>query len=111
MDPFTMAERVLGNLEMTSDQLAQLRAINTKYFTELAALERNAGGESRAGADPARSEPASGARAMTALHAMIASDIRDLLTAQQRVVFDRNFPRVWAQEIERASERGPDDAS
>ena len=79
MDPFTMARLLLGDLELTSGQLAQLRAINTKYFTELAALMR---------------EGDIGARDMAALHAVIASDIGDMLTGEQRPVFDRNLPRV-----------------
>ena len=104
MDPFTMAGLVLGRLELTSEQLAQLRAINTKYFTEIAALGRRGDGEAGA------AQPTPSARDMAALHATIASDIRDLLTEEQRVLFDRNLPRVWAREIEPAIEANPDGA-
>ena len=104
MDPFTMAGLVLGKLELTSDQLAQLRAINTKYFTEVAALQRRASAD--AAIVPAGNRPAT--RDMTALNAAIAADIRELLTAEQQVVFDRNFPRVWAKEIEGRGEADRD---
>ena len=44
MNPFTMAELLLGDMKLTPGQLAQLRAINTRYFTELYALQRKVGG-------------------------------------------------------------------
>lgn len=74
-----MAELLLGDLPLTSGQLAQLRALNTKYFTALAGLERASG---------------SAAGDTAALRVMIAADIRDMLSEEQRVAFDRNLPRV-----------------
>ena len=79
MDPFTMSTLLLGDVELTADQLAQLRAINTKYFTALAALKRKGG---------------VGEQDMADLNTLIASDIRDMLTREQQAVFDRNLPRV-----------------
>jgi hypothetical protein len=87
MDPFTMAELLLGDTKLTPGQLAQLRAINTKYFTELYALQQKAGAE--------------GTADQAALEAVIAQDIRDMLTEDQRAVLDRNWPRLRERAIER----------
>ena len=112
MDPFTMAKQLLGDVELTPGQLAQLRAINTKYYTELFALEHRAPSEGRArGAAPEpKGSPAARASAVTAsdmatLDARIAADIRDMLTEEQRTVLDRNLPRVLEREVERAVAR------
>jgi hypothetical protein len=88
MDPFTMAELLLGDTKLTPGQLAQLRAINTKYFTELSALQQKAGAEDTAD--------------LAALGAVIAQDIRDILTEDQRAVLDRNWPRLRERVVERA---------
>jgi hypothetical protein len=87
MDPFTMAELLLGDTKLTPGQVAQLRAINTKYFTELYALQQTAGAEDAAD--------------QAALEAVIAQDIRDMLTEDQRVVLDRNWARLRERAIER----------
>ena len=88
MDPFTMAKLLLGDVQLTPGQAAQLRALNTKYFTELYALSRT-------------DRPPAGQEAeLVALDAMIARDIREMLTEEQRDVLDRNLPR-----LERAVER------
>lgn len=71
-----MAHRLLGDERLTPGQLAELRALNTRYFSRLAALFRG-GGEAGAGD-------------MAALHASIAADIRLMLTPEQRTTFDRN---------------------
>ena len=83
-NPFALAERLLVDVRLTPGQLAQLRAINTKYYTMLAARDQSAG------ADDAAEE----------LLPMIAVDVRDMLTEEQRVVFDRNLPRVIASRPE-----------
>jgi hypothetical protein len=80
MDPFTMAHRLLGDERLTPGQLAELRALNTRYFSRLAALS---GGGREAGAGD-----------MAALHASIAADIRLMLTPEQRTTFDRNVPAL-----------------
>jgi hypothetical protein len=90
MDPFTMAELLIGDMQLTSGQLAQLRAINTKYFTEVFALEQKArrhggSGTGEQPGDRAREIPDADLRALDAL---IARDIRDILTEDQRAVFD-----------------------
>ena len=77
MDPFTMAAKLLGDIHLSPDQLAQLRAINTKYFAALAALHQDAA-----------------ERDLPRLQAGAASDIREMLTDEQRAVCDRNLPSV-----------------
>ena len=96
MDPFTMAELLLGDLTLTSGQLAQLRAINTKYFTELHALEQATGPERGARAEESLADgpPAIPESALAALDAQIARDIRDMLSEDQRAVLDRNWPKL-----------------
>jgi hypothetical protein len=100
-----MATLALGDVALTSGQLAQLRAINTKYFTELYALQRKAEAEGRTGAEAAEvradRQPAPTEADMAALDAMVASDLRQMLTEEQRAVFDRNFPRLSEREVER----------
>lgn len=79
MNPFTLAERLLDGIRLTPGQLAQLRAINTKYYTALASLERDPGAAGRGPAD---------------LQLLIAADIREMLTDDQRDVFDRNLAAI-----------------
>jgi hypothetical protein len=93
MNPFTMAEILLGDMQLTPGQLAQLRAINTKYFTELYALQEKARAERTPtvqAASVAESEPAIPEADLAALDAVIARDIRDMLTAEQRAAVDRD---------------------
>jgi hypothetical protein len=79
MDPFTMAGRLLADEPLSPGQLAELRALNTRYFSRLAAL-------SGSGA-PSAAE-------LAALHATIAADIRLMLTPEQRAIFDRKLPTL-----------------
>ena len=97
MDPFTMAGLLLDDVQLTPDQLAQLRALNTKYFTALLALQEKAEGAAGARAVPAQqstARPEPTPAEMFALHAGLAADIRAMLTAEQQAVLDRNLPRV-----------------
>jgi hypothetical protein len=81
MDPFTMAKLLLGEMPLTSGQLAQLRALSTRYYTELQARAQrgDTGHDARADAD----ELAAAAR-----------EIREMLTPEQQAVLDRNLPRL-----------------
>ena len=96
MNPFTMAELLLGDMQLTPGQLAQLRAINTKYFTELYALQQKAAAarDTRVGEPPADRPEAVPESEMAALDAMVARDIRDMLSEEQRAVLDRNGPTL-----------------
>jgi hypothetical protein len=104
MDPFTMAEQLLGDTKLTPGQLAQLRAINTKYFTELYALQQKAAagrGAPEAAAGPlADRRPEVAEPDLAALDAVIARDIRDILTAEQQAVLDRKWPQLRERTIE-----------
>jgi hypothetical protein len=105
MDPFMMAELLLGDTKLTPGQLAQLRAINTKYFTELYALQQRAAAErgapAAAGGSLADQRPEVPQADLAALDVVIARDIRDMLTDEQRIVVDRNWPRLRERAIER----------
>ncbi len=96
MDPFTMAALLLGDMTLTPGQLAQLRAINTKYFTELSALQQKAAAARDALAEaPLADRPAAIPESdMAALDVVIARDIRDMLSEDQRAVLDRNWPTL-----------------
>lgn len=102
MDPFTMVERLLGDAELTSSQLAQIRALNTRYFTELAAIDRGSGKPRRRRPNELADSPAS---RFASLMSSIASDIREVLTDEQRAAFDRNFPRVWSEALKTRGKR------
>jgi hypothetical protein len=92
MDPFTMADLLLGGMQqLTPGQLAQLRAINTKYFTELSTLQQRTADAEGLPADRPAAIPES---EMAALDAVIARDIRDMLSEDQRAVLDRNWPKL-----------------
>ncbi len=105
MDPFAMAELLLGDTKLTPGQVAQLRAINTKYFTELYALQQKAAAERSASETAAESladrRPVIPEADQAALDAVVARDIRDMLTDDQRAVLDRNWPRLRERAIER----------
>jgi hypothetical protein len=96
MNPFTMAELLLGDMKLTPGQLAQLRAINTRYFTELYALQRKVGAGSATDGRSVVPEAD-----LAALDATIARDIRDMLSEDQRAVLDRNWPRLRERAVER----------
>jgi Spy/CpxP family protein refolding chaperone len=94
MNAFTVAAEMLGGLELTSGQRAQLRAINHKYFQEVYTLLHPPGEEARgaavqtdAGVPP--TEPSLTAQQTDALRAMLERDVRDLLTPDQRARLDR----------------------
>ena len=79
VNPYTLAERLLADVRLTPGQLAQLRAISAKYYTSLASIDQGA-----SGAMPGAAE----------LVSRIAADVRQMLTDEQRIVFDRNLPQV-----------------
>lgn len=70
-----MAERLLRGIELTPGQLAQVRAIDAKYQTGLAALKRGGTGDEES------------------LRARMVHDLREMLTPEQCVVLDGNSAR------------------
>ena len=94
MDAFAVATELLGDLELTSGQRAQLRAINHKYWQEVYALLHPAGEEAGdAEAPEARAssavEPSLTERQTAGLRAMLERDIREMLTPAQLAAIER----------------------
>jgi hypothetical protein len=93
VDAFTVATDLFGDLQLTSGQLAQLRAINHKYWQEVYTLLHPAGGDAKApgppDGGPTPSEPASLTERQTAaLRAMLEKELRAILTPEQRAALD-----------------------
>jgi hypothetical protein len=89
MDAFTVAAELLPGIELSADQLAQLRAVNHRYYSRLFVLTQDPG-SSETG-DPAgtpRSPRTPTAREASELRAMLVEDIRRLLTPEQRRAVD-----------------------
>lgn len=84
MDAFALFALLLPGVEPRTGQVTQLRALNTRYYTELYRLQEAARHESTRDAVPAEPD-------LTNIHASIASDIRSTLTEEERTVFDRNL--------------------
>ncbi|MEP7087627.1 MAG: hypothetical protein ABI884_10000 [Gemmatimonadota bacterium] len=70
MSVMTMMAPLLNGVELTPGQLAELRAIDSFYYTHLAT---HSGSESEAG-----------------IHERVLTRVRDMLREEQRLVFDRN---------------------
>ena len=86
MNAYTVAAQLLGELELSTGQLSQLRTIDMSYQQRLFTLLHQAGGADAGGpahrpAAPAR-EPT--AEELEALRAMIVSDLLAMLTPEQR---------------------------
>ncbi len=71
-----MARSILGDTELDADQLAQLRALNTRYFTELYAIRHSS-------ADEADAE-----RRRELLRQSMRAGLRAILTDAQRKLLD-----------------------
>ena len=73
-----MVTQLVEGLELTPGQLAELRAINSLYYTQLASsqLGRDASGSIASGA---------------ALHDLVLARVREMLRAEQLIIFERNL--------------------
>jgi Spy/CpxP family protein refolding chaperone len=93
MDAYSTAAGLLGNMELSPDQLAQLRAIDYKYQLEVQHRlhARKENGPAPFPAPPRHSNTSSGLtpQDFASLRAMIVGDIRDMLTPEQRAALDR----------------------
>jgi hypothetical protein len=76
MDAFSTAAEMLGTTALTPGQLAQLRALNTKHYLAVHALLRGPDGREQE-RDLTEVESA-------ALRALLAADILEILTPEQR---------------------------
>jgi hypothetical protein len=99
MDAFTVAAQMLGGLELGSGQLAQLRAIDSKYQQRLYTLLHASDTPARPGgsypepdAHPVERGPTPAE--LAELRAMLVSDIRGLLSPEQRGRLDRSAGRI-----------------
>jgi Spy/CpxP family protein refolding chaperone len=73
MNALRMAERMLGSMELTPDQLAQLHALNRKYAQRAYTLLHERGASELTEAEEAE------------LRARLRSDILAMLTPEQRL--------------------------
>ena len=78
LDVFALVERLLPGVALTSSQLAGVRAANTRHYTAVAALQRQARAEGREWAAPSAAERA-------ALLSAMLDDLRGLLRDGQRL--------------------------
>jgi Spy/CpxP family protein refolding chaperone len=94
MDAYSIAAELLGDLELSPDQRAQLRAIDYRYQLEVQQRLHARGGRETASLPPpaadriAESGPAQ-PEDDASLRAMIVAAILELLTPQQRADLDR----------------------
>ncbi|MGH7504135.1 MAG: hypothetical protein ACRELX_00720 [Longimicrobiales bacterium] len=88
MDAFTVAEELIPGIELSADQLAQLRAINHKYYSRLFALSRTPGtGPAPTGATTPHTPREPTAQEASELRATLVADLLALLTPEQRRSF------------------------
>jgi Spy/CpxP family protein refolding chaperone len=95
MDAFTVAAEMLGGLSLTSGQLAQLRAIDRKFFQEVytrlhPSEEEGQRADTREQSVVRPAESSLTARQNDELRAMLERDVRELLTPEQRALLDRD---------------------
>ena len=81
-DVFALVQRLLPEVALTPDQLAQVRAANTKLQGEIALLIRDARADGRPWTWPSAAEHAK-------LQAMLVNDLLGMLTEAQRPEFER----------------------
>jgi hypothetical protein len=94
VDAFTVAAQMLGDIQLSPFQLAQLRAINRKYYQELYALlhERDDVATPigpRVESSTTRTERELTEKELAGLRAMLTSDVRAVLTSEQQRVVDQ----------------------
>jgi hypothetical protein len=76
MDAFAVAEQMLGDITLSSSQIAELRAINYQYWLRVSEMTSAAGG-----GPPDR--PLTAAETAE-LHAMVVARLDAMLTPEQR---------------------------
>lgn len=85
MDAFTVAAELIPGVELDADQLAQLRAINHRYYSRLFALTRSPTSDP---SNPPAQPRQPTAREASELRAMLVEDILGLLSPAQRRAHD-----------------------
>lgn len=84
MNAYTLAAELLGGVELSVGQLAELRAIDMKYQQRLFTLLHRSGADAAGPSAPARAEREPTAEELASLRETIESDLFDLLTPEQR---------------------------
>lgn len=77
MDAFTILAEMAGASDLTPDQLAQIRALNVRYYTALLRLRLDATG------DPGATAPGT-SQGRDALRADLRADVHAVLTRTER---------------------------
>lgn len=80
----SLVARLLPGVALTTGQMAQMRAIDTRHYTELFALRERARSEGREWSAPSPEEA-------RALRAALVAAVREMLDDDQRAAFDRNL--------------------
>jgi hypothetical protein len=86
VDAFAMVQAFLPGVELSGEQLAQVRALNREYYQRLYTLRHPDVAE---GAASDGSAPVPDESRIAQLEAALASNVREMLTDTQRAEFDR----------------------
>lgn len=95
MNAYSVAAQLLGDLQLSSDQYAQLRALDYRLQLE---IQRRLRARDETGALPrqapgtAPTDAGLGPDDLAALRTMLLADIREMLTPQQCDILDRRGP-------------------
>lgn len=80
------APSALGSFELTPSQKAKIDSIGARHASEAKAVQ-----------DLFAIDPSEAMRRMVALRARMQKEVRVVLTAEQRAIFDRNMAEINAQ--------------
>jgi hypothetical protein len=86
-DVLALAERLLAGVPLIPGQLAQIRALNSRYYTQLFALQERVRAARGADASPSAAERA-------ALLAPFVEELRQLIGEEHRAALERNLERL-----------------
>lgn len=86
MNSLMAATRLLKGVELTPGQMAELRAINSLYYSRLASSEL---ARETSGSSPSD----------TALHDLVLGRVRDMLRGDQLIIFERNLAALESDEV------------
>lgn len=84
MDVYAIAAELIGSAELTPEQRARLRALNTSYLTGLQKLRRTSGNVAESAPSPWDAAPRPAEEERLELEARVMREIRELLADVQR---------------------------
>jgi hypothetical protein len=82
----TLVTELLTGVELDPGQLAELRAINSLYYTQVARSES------------ASSASSASSVSSSALDDLVFARVREMLRSEQRILFDRSRAALWPNE-------------